>query len=73
MSQVVRGFVAGGLALFVSSCASSGFGDAALGGLCVASEADCLQQCREGYKYHGDRWVYQSCAEQCQPGGPSCD
>jgi hypothetical protein len=64
--------VAGGLAFASSSCSSSGFGDAALGGLCVAGEADCLQECREGYKGHGDRWVYQSCVSKCQPGGSGC-
>lgn len=64
--------VAVGLAIAAASCGSSGFDDAVLGGLCVAGEADCLQQCREGYKGHGDRWVYQSCVAQCQPAGPSC-
>ncbi len=63
-----------GVAIFLflsSSCASSGFDDSLFAGLCVAEEAGCMKSCRELYRDHDDRWGYQTCLSQCQPGGVS--
>ncbi len=74
MNRTIRLALAASALLAAGSCANFDFGDALFTTACVASEADCLKQCRSAYRAYGGSASYSSCADMCQPGGRGgCD
>ncbi len=69
---MTRPVIAALCTLLLQSC-SSGALDAALTGMCVASEANCIKSCQRDYKTgYSSVSGYDYCAASCTGSGSGC-
>ena len=69
---MTRSAIAAFLALSLQAC-SSGVWDAALTGMCIASEASCIKSCQRDYETgYSSASGYDYCEASCTGGGNGC-
>ncbi|MEO1251921.1 MAG: hypothetical protein AAFW81_06205 [Pseudomonadota bacterium] len=70
---MTRSSIIAALSLFLSACGTNGFWDAALNGMCIASEASCMKDCyRDDNGRYAGGYGAKACEASCTSGGSGC-